>query len=84
MKILLIGVVVFAATSASGLNAQSTVAVRGKVTREGVYVPPHQRTAPNSTATDNWSSRPNVNPYTGKPGKVDPYTPKSYKPYKPR
>lgn len=46
---------------------------RGYVTKTGAYVAPHMQTAPNATKTDNWSSRPNVNPYTGKPGKVDPY-----------
>ena len=29
----------------------------------------------NSTKADNWSSKPNVNPYTGKAGTVDPYKP---------
>lgn len=46
---------------------------RGYVTKSGTYVAPHIQTAPNSTKVDNWSSRPNVNPYTGKPGLVDPY-----------
>lgn len=61
-------------------SAQRTVTVRGHVNRDGTYVPPHVRTAPNATRTDNWSSRPNVNPYTGETGTVDPYAPKPYKP----
>lgn len=52
----------------------TTVPVRGyfKPTT-GTYVMPHYQTAPNATKLDNWSSKPNVNPYTGKPGTKDPY-----------
>jgi hypothetical protein len=71
-------------TIAIGASAQSSVAVRGHTTREGVYVQPHVRTAPNETKVDNWSSRPNVNPYTGKAGTADPYAPKPYQPYTPK
>jgi hypothetical protein len=48
------------------------VGVRPYTKRDGTYVQPHQRTAPNSTQRDNYSSRPNVNPYTGKPGTREP------------
>ena len=51
-------------------------AVKGSVRKDGAYVAPHHRTTPNSTRTDNYSSKPNVNPYTGKDGRVDPYAPK--------
>lgn len=54
----------------------STVRVRGYIKRDGTYVTPHYQTAPNATRLDNWSSKPNVNPYTGKPGTKDPYAPK--------
>jgi hypothetical protein len=49
--------------------------VKGRVRKDGKYVAPHHRTAPNKTRTDNYSSKPNVNPYTGKSGRVDPYAP---------
>jgi len=49
------------------------VHVSGHVTRSGTYVAPSYRTAPNRTKMDNWSSKPNVNPYTGKEGTKDPY-----------
>lgn len=75
MKISVIGALTLSLIAAPAF-AQGTVNVRGHVTREGVYVPPSIRTAPNSTRTDNWSSKPNVNPYTGKVGTVDPYAPK--------
>lgn len=57
-------------------QAQGTTSVQGHIRKDGTYVPPHQRTLPNSTRTDNWSSSPNVNPYNGKKGTVDPYAPK--------
>ena len=42
--------------------------VRGHVTRNGTYVAPHRQTNPNSSRSDNWSTKGNTNPYTGKPG----------------
>lgn len=50
--------------------------VSGHVTKNGTYVPPHQATNPNGIKTDNWSSKGNTNPYTGKEGTKDPYAPK--------
>ena len=44
------------------------VSVRGYTTTSGKYVSPHRRTAPNHTKGDNWSTRGNVNPDTGKAG----------------
>ena len=46
----------------------STTTVHGYTKKDGTYVAPYQRTAPNETQRDNWSSKPNVNPYTGKEG----------------
>jgi hypothetical protein len=47
------------------------VSVKGYFRKDGTYVAPHMRSAPNATALDNWSSKGNVNPYTGKPGTKD-------------
>ena len=47
---------------------QSHVHVRRYVTKNGTYVQPHHRTSPNNTVFDNWSTYPNVNPYTGNVG----------------
>lgn len=55
------------------------VKVQGSVRKSGVYVMPHTRTAPNSKTWDNWSSKPNVNPTTGKTGTVNPWKPKGGK-----
>lgn len=48
------------------------VDVKGYYRKDGTYVAPHRRSAPNGTKLDNWSTRGNVNPYTGKVGTVDP------------
>lgn len=44
------------------------VRVKGYTRKDGTYVAPHVRTSPNSTKSDNYSTRGNVNPYTGKAG----------------
>jgi len=47
--------------------------VRGYTTRRGTYVGSYMRTTPNRTRLDNWSTRGNVNPYTGKRGYRNPW-----------
>jgi len=47
--------------------------VDGHYRRDGTYVPPHYRTSPDGNTFNNWSTRGNVNPYTGERGTVDPY-----------
>ncbi len=42
--------------------------VRGYTKINGTYVAPHLKTYSNHTQRDNYSSRPNINPYTGKSG----------------
>ncbi len=49
------------------------VYVRGYYRSDGTYVQPHYRSSPNSTPLDNWSTRGNINPYTGKRGTRNPY-----------
>ena len=73
MKKLILGA---ALVALAGPVVAKEVSVRGYVRSDGTYVQPHQQTAPNNTRSDNWSSQPNVNPYTGKQGTVDPYAPK--------
>jgi endonuclease YncB( thermonuclease family) len=46
----------------------STVDVRGYYRKDGTYVEPHKRTAPDAKFDNNWSTVRNVNPHTGKPG----------------
>jgi hypothetical protein len=57
--------------SGTGSNPNSH-GVSGHVTGSGTYVPPHQATNPNSTQMDNYSTRGNVNPYTGTVGTRTP------------
>lgn len=46
--------------------------VRGYTRRDGTYVAPHRATNPNGTRADNWSTRGNVNPFTGRLGTRSP------------
>lgn len=45
-----------------------SVSVRGYTRKDGTYVPPHYRSAPDSSFYNNWSTRGNINPFTGKEG----------------
>lgn len=46
--------------------------VRGYFRSDGTYVAPSYRSSPNSTTLDNYSTRGNVNPYTGQAGTRSP------------
>ena len=46
--------------------------VAGHTTKEGKYVQGHRQTNPNGSKRDNWSSKGNTNPDTGKKGTKDP------------
>jgi hypothetical protein len=52
--------------------ATSSHYVRGYTKKDGTYVVPHRATNPNKTQRDNWSSKPNTNPYTGNHGTKAP------------
>ena len=54
--------------SGGGSSKGATTTVRGYTKRDGTYVQCHHRTAPDGRKGNNWSTRGNVNPYTGKPG----------------
>lgn len=56
------------ATIAISTWANAQVYVHPHVTKDGTYVPGYERTKPNSTVDDNYSTRGNVNPYTGTEG----------------
>jgi hypothetical protein len=66
----------FARGSSSGYSSKSFTSdhtVSGYAKSNGTYVTPYHATNPNSTKTDNYSTRGNVNPYTGAPGTKSPY-----------
>lgn len=52
--------------------AHADVYVQGYTRSNGTYVQPHYRSSPNSTTSDNWSTKGNVNPYTGQYGTKSP------------
>jgi hypothetical protein len=54
--------------------AQAQVHVKGYVTKNGTYVAPHYRSSPNSTKLDNYSTKGNINPYTGQVGTRNVYS----------
>ena len=54
-------------------SAAGSRSVRGYTTSRGTYVAPHRATNPNRTKLDNWSTKGNVNPYTGKAGTKSPF-----------
>lgn len=68
----------FAAPTDDPLNVEpdvllvGDVPVRGYFRRDGTYVAPHWRSAPDSSYNNNWSTYPNVNPYTGQQGTNPP------------
>lgn len=61
-----------AATTAFSAGSHST---RGYTKKDGTYVAPSRATNPNSSKADNYSTKGNFNPYTGKEGTKDPYAP---------
>lgn len=63
------------AVAALGLaaTAGADTYVKGHVKADGTYVPGHFKTEANTTKLDNYSTKGNTNPYTGKAGTVDPY-----------
>jgi hypothetical protein len=54
-------------SSGTGSNMNSEN-VGGYRRSNGTYVNPYQRSAPDSTLNNNYSTKGNVNPYTGQPG----------------
>lgn len=60
-------------------SVQADTYVDGYYRKNGTYVQPHYRSSPNSTINDNYSTAPNVNPYTGERGTRSPsYSTPSY------
>jgi hypothetical protein len=67
--------------SLAAIGASAQVHVNGYTKANGTYVAPHERTAPDTTLQNNYSTKGNVNPYTGKEGTVSPEpAPNSFQP----
>ena len=68
--LLVIGMlIIFAAGSAFARDTY----VKGYYRSNGTYVQPHYRTSPDNSLLNNYSTKGNVNPYTGRKGTVNPY-----------
>lgn len=75
--IILVALLVWVPAYAKGRSAGSrsrsgTVTVRSHKTKSGKRVETHRRTKGNRTQTDNWSTKGNVNPDTGRAGTRTP------------
>ena len=68
LKKILFGAVVAAASLFAGSQADADVRVRGYYRSNGTYVQPHYRSNPDGLLYNNWSTYPNINPYTGRTG----------------
>jgi len=69
MKALQILLTVVLTVSVGTAAATKSHGVKGYVKKDGTYVAPHRATDPNKTKIDNYSTKGNTNPYTGKEGK---------------
>lgn len=59
---------IFALATLTGQAFAKDTYVRGHYRKDGSYVQPHYRSAPDSTVTNNYSFEGNRNPYTGNVG----------------
>lgn len=75
MKMIVILAMVLAGNAAMAQSHTKS----GYVKKDGTYVAPSAATNPNGTKVDNYSTKGNVNPYTGKERTVDPYKVEPYK-----
>jgi hypothetical protein len=66
--LLLAAALSFTAIFSQALEAKDTY-VRGYTRSDGTVVQPYYRTAPDNTINNNYSTYPNVNPYTGREGR---------------
>ena len=68
MKRLITILAVLAIVCGMALPTDAAVRVRGYFRSNGTYVSPHYRSNPDGNFWNNWSTYPNVNPYTGTTG----------------
>ena len=73
MKALLLTVALLIASIAIPIdNAFSQTYIQGYYRSNGTYVAPHWKSSPDRSYNNNWSVKPNYNPYTGKRGTRNP------------
>lgn len=75
MKKYILALVLFLGLLSFSASAEAkTVRVKGYYKPStGTYVAPSYRTSPNKSKFDNYSTKGNYNPYSGKTGKVNIY-----------
>jgi hypothetical protein len=54
-------------------NAQSYHYVRPYYRHDGTFASGHYQTNPDRNIYNNWSTYPNINPFTGRQGTINPY-----------
>jgi len=54
-------------------NAEAASRVKGYTKKNGTYVQPHYKTSPDKSKFNNFSTKGNYNPYTGKKGTVNSF-----------
>ena len=69
----LLSVLIMLIGSFSEIHAKSSTRVKGYVKKSGTYVASHMRTTPDKSKFNNYSTKGNFNPYTGKEGTKDPF-----------
>lgn len=72
MKKYLILITTITAALTLSVNSYAANSVRGYTKKDGTFVSPSHRASPNKTQRDNYSSKGNHNPYTGKQGTKTP------------
>lgn len=70
MKATIVVLLVFICTTAFARD----VYVKSYVRKDGGFVQEHYRTSPDGNVYNNYSTKGNINPYTGKAGTVEPYS----------
>ncbi len=75
MKKIILALVLFVGLTFFSVSAEArTTSVKGYYKPStGRYVAPHYKTTPNQTKFDNFSTKGNFNPFTGKKGTVNPF-----------
>ena len=72
IKLIAVTGFVLAIGTCSAVFADGSHNVKGHTNKDGTYVAPHKQTNPDKSRANNWSTKGNTNPYTGKKGTVDP------------
>ncbi len=71
-RTLLFAILVASTLVAQTVNAVPSHRVNAYTTKRGTHVQAHRQTNPDHSRLNNWSTKGNVNPYTGKPGTKKP------------